>query len=91
MPSTALTWAWDLTISGHYCSPGCQQLWPLRNHFGWQAQKPLVQGHPKAGHQAQEGQLATFRIGSDMLESPREAWHLPHTEPRAKIPRCQNL
>lgn len=29
-------------------STGLRQLWPFRNHLGWQAQLPLVQGHPKA-------------------------------------------
>lgn len=27
---------------------GLRQLWPFRNHLGWQTQFPLVQGHPKA-------------------------------------------
>lgn len=72
------------SLSLDYCSPGSQQLWPLRNHSGWQAQQSLVQDHLKAGHQAQEDQLVTLCIGSNMLESTREAWHLLHTVPRAK-------
>lgn len=77
--------AWGLTVSGYYCNPGPGQLWPFRNHLGWQAQFFLVQGHPKAGAGSPVG------LAGQVVRGKHRCWGRPVPIQPPQLPKTSTL